>query len=132
MFSNKYFKYTGDWALGELHGHGVLCLGDGSSYEGEFEKGEITGKGLRRWADGSTYSGNFFRGELHGEGMFRSEKSFTLIICLNQGSTLPRGVKNMKDNTCLISDMVPASSCVPMATNMKASLNVIDFAAMGH
>ena len=69
-FGNSFFKYTGEWQLGKMQGHGVFCLGDGSSFEGNFQDGEIDGYGLRRFNNGSTYSGNFKQGERHGEGVF--------------------------------------------------------------
>ncbi|ETV77576.1 hypothetical protein H257_08500 [Aphanomyces astaci] len=69
-FPGGYYKYTGDWALGKMHGHGIFFLGDGSTYEGTFVHGEMQGMGLRRWPDGTTYSGEFCRGEMHGEGTF--------------------------------------------------------------
>ncbi|EQC33545.1 hypothetical protein SDRG_09052 [Saprolegnia diclina VS20] len=71
-FPGGYFKYTGSWYRGKMHGHGIFFLGDGSTYEGAFEEGEMTGTGLRRWPDGSTYAGSFRRGELDGHGSFLS------------------------------------------------------------
>ncbi|RHY94020.1 hypothetical protein DYB37_006798 [Aphanomyces astaci] len=69
-FPGGYYKYTGDWELGKMHGHGIFFLGDGSTYEGTFVHGEMQGMGLRRWPDGTTFSGEFCRGEMHGEGTF--------------------------------------------------------------
>ncbi|KAH9089411.1 hypothetical protein LEN26_019194 [Aphanomyces euteiches] len=69
-FRGGYYKYTGDWFKGKMHGHGIFFLGDGSTYEGSFVHGEIQGHGLRRWPDGTTYTGEFFRGEMHGEGVY--------------------------------------------------------------
>ncbi|KDO20484.1 hypothetical protein SPRG_21372 [Saprolegnia parasitica CBS 223.65] len=71
-FPGGYFKYTGTWSRGKMHGHGIFFLGDGSTYEGAFEQGEMSGTGLRRWPDGSTYAGSFCLGELDGHGSFLS------------------------------------------------------------
>ena len=68
-FPDGYFKYTGHWEKGCMHGQGVFFMGDGSTYEGEFQNGEIDGVGLRRWPDGTTYSGQFHKGEMHGQGI---------------------------------------------------------------
>ncbi|OQS01697.1 hypothetical protein ACHHYP_00351, partial [Achlya hypogyna] len=71
-FPGGYFKYTGSWERGKMHGHGIFFLGDGSTYEGSFVAGEMDGSGLRRWPDGSTYTGDFLKGELHGQGCYVS------------------------------------------------------------
>eukprot|EP01006_Ploeotia_vitrea_P034408 TRINITY_DN65748_c7_g1_i1.p1 TRINITY_DN65748_c7_g1~~TRINITY_DN65748_c7_g1_i1.p1 ORF type:complete len:534 (+),score=52.85 TRINITY_DN65748_c7_g1_i1:45-1646(+) len=70
VFSNPFFRYTGEYENNQRHGRGVLLLGDGSSYDGEFERGEIKGRGCKRWSDGSTYIGEFHMGEMHGYGLY--------------------------------------------------------------
>ena len=67
-YSNRYFRYDGQWDMGRKSGTGVFSMGDGSRYEGEFVEGEIEGQGIRRWPDGGAYKGEFHRGELDGRG----------------------------------------------------------------
>ncbi|DAZ96949.1 TPA: hypothetical protein N0F65_012052 [Lagenidium giganteum] len=69
-FAGGFFKYTGNWWEGKMHGHGVFTMRDGTIYEGDFADGEIEGIGLRRWPNGTTYNGQFVRGEMHGEGVY--------------------------------------------------------------
>nr|CAB3263905.1 MORN repeat-containing protein 1-like [Phallusia mammillata] len=70
FYSNKFFRYEGDWVKGKKHGHGKLMMADGSYYEGEFKNGEIEGHGFRKWqSTGNTYSGEFSKGEMHGHGV---------------------------------------------------------------
>ena len=71
-YSNKCFKYEGQYENGMKHGKGIMHLPNGSSYEGDFKNGEMTGTGLRRWADGTTYSGSFKMGEMNGQGIWIS------------------------------------------------------------
>ncbi|CAH1780105.1 unnamed protein product, partial [Owenia fusiformis] len=69
-YSNKFFRYEGEWQGGLKHGHGKLLLGDGSYYEGEFTEGEITGHGFKYTScNGNKYSGQFVQGEMHGQGI---------------------------------------------------------------
>ncbi|XP_071840231.1 uncharacterized protein [Apostichopus japonicus] len=69
-YSNRFFRYEGEWKEGKKHGHGKLVMADGSFYEGEFINGEIEGHGFRKWASsGNTYSGQFCNGELNGCGV---------------------------------------------------------------
>ncbi|XP_046895291.1 MORN repeat-containing protein 1-like [Hypomesus transpacificus] len=69
VYPNSFFRYEGQWDMGEKHGHGKLLMKDGSYYEGDFSHGEIEGNGKRFWAKtGHTYSGQFSKGELHGYG----------------------------------------------------------------
>ncbi|KAK3589083.1 hypothetical protein CHS0354_017421 [Potamilus streckersoni] len=68
-YSNKFFRYEGQWKNGKKHGHGKLVMTDGSYYEGSFKDGEIDGFGFRYFADsGAKYQGQFRLGELHGKG----------------------------------------------------------------
>ncbi|XP_078144430.1 MORN repeat-containing protein 1-like [Centroberyx gerrardi] len=72
VYPNSYFRYEGEWSMGEKHGHGKLLMKDGSYYEGEFSHGEIEGNGSRYWAKtGDCYSGQFTGGELHGFGVMQ-------------------------------------------------------------
>ena len=71
-YSNKCFKYEGQYENGMKHGKGIMHLPNGFSYEGDFKNGEMTGTGLRRWADGTTYSGSFKMGEMNGQGIWIS------------------------------------------------------------
>lgn len=69
-YSNKFFRYEGEWSKGKKHGHGKLVMADGSFYEGQFIDGEIQGHGFRRWAStGNEYTGQFVKGELNGHGV---------------------------------------------------------------
>ena len=34
-------SYSGDWVNGVMHGKGIYCWVDGTSYEGDFDKNEI-------------------------------------------------------------------------------------------
>lgn len=69
-YSNKFFRYEGEWSRGKKHGHGKLVMADGSFYEGQFTDGEIQGHGFRRWASSQNeYTGQFIRGELNGHGI---------------------------------------------------------------
>jgi len=69
-YSNKFFRYEGEWSKGKKHGHGKLVMADGSFYEGQFIDGEIQGHGFRRWAaTRNEYTGQFIRGELNGYGI---------------------------------------------------------------
>ncbi|OQS07403.1 ryanodine-inositol 1,4,5-triphosphate receptor Ca2 channel (RIR-CaC) family protein [Thraustotheca clavata] len=69
-FPGGYYKYSGTWDHGKMHGHGIFFMGDGGTYEGNFVNGEMDGAGIRRWSNGTTYSGEFFRGEMHGQGSY--------------------------------------------------------------
>ncbi|KAL1020787.1 hypothetical protein UPYG_G00004670 [Umbra pygmaea] len=72
VYPNSFFRYEGEWNMGEKHGHGKLLMKDGSYYEGEFAHGEIEGNGSRFWAKtGDFYSGQFSGGELHGWGVLQ-------------------------------------------------------------
>ncbi|KAL9971302.1 hypothetical protein ACROYT_G023811 [Oculina patagonica] len=69
-YSNKFFRYEGEWSKGKKHGHGKLVMADGSFYEGQFINGEIQGHGFRRWASTrNEYTGQFVKGELNGHGI---------------------------------------------------------------
>ena len=72
MFSNAYFKYSGEYVEGSRDGRGTFSLGNGTEIEGDFEEGEFVGDAVVRYGNGDVYQGGFGGGERNGLGEFTS------------------------------------------------------------
>ena len=62
--------YTGNFAEGKKHGHGVFAYPDGTSYEGQWAANVRSGPGTFTYANGDKYSGAWRNGVKHGEGAY--------------------------------------------------------------
>eukprot|EP00040_Diaphanoeca_grandis_P043450 m.268121 g.268121 ORF g.268121 m.268121 type:complete len:148 (-) comp76603_c0_seq1:25-468(-) len=61
-------EYSGAFADGKRHGHGVCKWENGDFYEGAFMNGEMHGFGTFKYGSGSVFTGNFSGGKIHGQG----------------------------------------------------------------
>eukprot|EP01127_Copromyxa_protea_P017722 TRINITY_DN5448_c1_g1_i1.p1 TRINITY_DN5448_c1_g1~~TRINITY_DN5448_c1_g1_i1.p1 ORF type:complete len:964 (+),score=165.14 TRINITY_DN5448_c1_g1_i1:42-2933(+) len=64
--------YEGYWAVGWMHGEGVLEQ-YGQIYDGIFEENIKSGKGVLQYNDGSIYTGDFQNNAPEGDGMLRTQ-----------------------------------------------------------
>lgn len=60
--------YTGDFAMGWMHGQGEITTRSGIPYSGAFENDVPNGQGELRWPDGRVYRGELRVAEPHGHG----------------------------------------------------------------
>jgi hypothetical protein len=74
-------------------GSGTLFLGDGGFYTGQFARGEIQGHGKRVYANGNAYEGDFAFGEPHGQGTFTSAQGWTYEGTMDHGKCSGEGTK---------------------------------------
>jgi hypothetical protein len=62
--------YSGEFALGQPNGLGVLVYANGDQLMGTFQAGACYGPGVFIYADGEKYSGSYKAGEPHGLGVY--------------------------------------------------------------
>jgi len=62
--------YSGEFALGQPNGLGVLVYANGDQLIGTFQAGACYGPGVFIYADGEKYSGSYKAGEPHGLGVY--------------------------------------------------------------
>ena len=73
---DKYFKYTGYFKNGRMHGSGEYIAKNNqtlSHYIGEWKEGKQDGYGTAKYNNGSTYDGEFKKGQKHGQGSWKWE-----------------------------------------------------------
>jgi hypothetical protein len=61
-------SYQGDFWHGQLSGHGVATLRDGSRYDGNFTSSVFAGEGSMTWRNGDRYQGHWSAGKRNGHG----------------------------------------------------------------
>jgi hypothetical protein len=59
---------SGQFHLGEMHGHGTLQLAPGHRYTGAFRRNQFEGRGRLELPDGSALEGKFVNHRLNGPG----------------------------------------------------------------
>ena len=71
-----------------MHGKGVLCKANGSSYTGDFVDGKLTGKGVICWANGNIFEGNFVDDKLATGQMFLADVNLNLAAEFSGGDAI--------------------------------------------
>ena len=59
-----FFKYSGEYKYGKMHGKGVFSFASGKKYVGEYKNGKKHGQGTYTFADGEIVRGIWKNGEL--------------------------------------------------------------------
>ena len=62
--------YSGEWALDQPQGYGIMVYATGDRYEGVWDKGQMHGDGQFFWTNGDVYSGEFYFGARTGVGAY--------------------------------------------------------------
>ena len=70
--SDDCIRYSGDWELGFMHGHGVMTNSEPNGafrrYEGNFVRGKREGHGVEE-SEGTCYNGSWHQNLRHGVGI---------------------------------------------------------------
>lgn len=93
-------RYTGDFHLGEMHGHGELLLAGGAgAYAGAFSHNKFHGTGKFTLPDGGVYEGDFSDHKMTGRGRLAAAGGDAYVGGFDAGRRCGAGVCRYADGS---------------------------------